>query len=564
VTPRTRDRLATPVVLLYWLLVAIGLGMYGLIVSTNALLPLALGSLLGGVLGHVLALRDVRTWLVVALLVFVVYIGVPLAADAVVPREFWMAFVPAALCAYASLAERWSLAALWFPVVLWMLTILDRTRGVRALDDLGLALLGVLAVSFVAFLRARETRRVGLWRTVGATPLAIAEPVLVRREARPRMLARAAWSLGTIAATIAVTAVIGPKLWQLETARAHRPAAVAQSGLPCCHPEERVDRTRVREYLDLGRGTETGQDKWNSCKPCRSGRGHLSWDVAYGDYPEVYAPPTELSVPPGDYNSAAPGPSGSYSGSIAAGEPSYTRPSIPHEEVAPTYSPPPITPPSNLASPPPVVTPPPAPVPPPAPAPARVEPPPPPLPAPTPVAPTPPPPTPPPAPAEHPPASAMAPAASAPPIEPQGEGDRRTQILYALVLLVAGAVLYQVIALLLRPVRRAVTLRHLRKPFWDETVDQRISNSWQLALVGLRDAGWRHDAGEAPRDLAQRTGIAGMERCATILERARYGVGITDGDLSEMSTTADAVYRQAHANASPMARAVSWLRWPLA
>ncbi len=158
----------------------------------------------------------------------------------------------------------------------------------------------------------------------------------------------------------------------------------------------------------------------------------------------------------------------------------------------------------------------------------------------------------------------MSPATAAPTIEPRDETDRRTQILYALVLLVAGALLYQVIALLLRPLRRAVTLRHLRRPFWDETVDQRVSNSWQLALVGLRDAGWRHDAGEAPRDLAQRVGIAGMERCAAILERARYGVGITDGDLAEMTATADAVYRQAHASASPLSRAFSWLRWPLA
>jgi hypothetical protein len=158
----------------------------------------------------------------------------------------------------------------------------------------------------------------------------------------------------------------------------------------------------------------------------------------------------------------------------------------------------------------------------------------------------------------------MASTASAPKIEPRDDSDHSLPILYVLVLLIAGAVLYKLIGIALRPLRRAVTLRHLRRPFWDETVDQRISNSWQLALVGLRDAGWRYDAGEAPREFAHRVGITGLDRCATILERARYGIGITDDDLGEMSTTADAVYRDARAGASPLARALGWVRRPLA
>ena len=43
-------------------------------------------------------------------------------------------------------------------------------------------------------------------------------------------------------------------------------------------------------------------------------------------------------------------------------------------------------------------------------------------------------------------------------------------------------------ASLLRCYRRLLALRHLRRPFWPETVDQRVSNLWQLMLVGLRDA----------------------------------------------------------------------------
>ncbi len=154
--------------------------------------------------------------------------------------------------------------------------------------------------------------------------------------------------------------------------------------------------------------------------------------------------------------------------------------------------------------------------------------------------------------------------ATSTPIPPHDASDRTTTVLHVLLLLLAGTIASQLLVLALRPVRRAVTLRHLRRPFWDETVDQRVSNSWQLALVGLRDAGWRYDAGESPREFARRVGISGLDRCAQILERARYGVGITDDDLAEMSATADAVYRDAHASAPPLARALGWLRRPLA
>ncbi|HEY5948509.1 MAG TPA: hypothetical protein VIV40_23590, partial [Kofleriaceae bacterium] len=127
----------------------------------------------------------------------------------------------------------------------------------------------------------------------------------------------------------------------------------------------------------------------------------------------------------------------------------------------------------------------------------------------------------------------------------------------------AAALLLQLIALALRPLRRLVTLRHLRRPYWEETVDQRVSNAWQLALVGLRDAGWRADSQESPRDLAHRVGIDGVERCAQILERARHGVGIDAEDLSTMTASAQDAYHDARRRLGPVARAATWMRWPL-
>ena len=134
-----------------------------------------------------------------------------------------------------------------------------------------------------------------------------------------------------------------------------------------------------------------------------------------------------------------------------------------------------------------------------------------------------------------------------------------------MLLLVLGIAMgLQLLVLAMRPLRRVVTVRHLRKPFWDETVDQRISNFWQLVLIGLRDAGWQTTNGEAPRDFAQRTGVSGVEDCATILERARHGIGLDASDLGEMEKSSAAAYRASRKTASPFARLLAWFRRPLA
>jgi hypothetical protein len=111
--------------------------------------------------------------------------------------------------------------------------------------------------------------------------------------------------------------------------------------------------------------------------------------------------------------------------------------------------------------------------------------------------------------------------------------------------------------------RRLLTLRHLRSPLWGETVDQRVSNLWQLALVGLRDAGFCATPGEQPEELAHRVGVPGMESCATVLERARHGVRVDAADLELMTREASSVYQTARKGVRWPARAASWLRWPL-
>jgi len=582
VKTRDRDRLAAPVVVLYWSLLAAGLVLYAVVVSTDELKPLALGALLGSAGGTIAALRNVRAWFVLVLLLAAAYVGVPLLRANVASDHFWLAFVPSVVCAYASLAERWSLAALWFPVVIWMLTILDRTQGARSIDTLGIVLFGLLAIGFLAFLRARETRRAGLWRRVAAMPLAEPKPARVEREKPMRPLVRTAWSVAFTASTFAFAAFVAPRMWRVETTQHEvthlAPGGVVANdtlGVPCCPAGELFERSRVREYLDLGRGRENGVDRWNECQECPStdellerfyaleraelrneywsedigSRGYTAPSdsiAVYGDswttHDPIAMPTPTVDPSPGELTAPSSGPQPvTETGAWRNTDPMPTQP-----QLQVPQDPQPVPSPQQLPQPQPSPPPPLQPSPSPSPLPSAS-----------------PPPQPPAASAASTHSTPMHAARPAPmPARPPVASE--PPILRWLTWLLGSALALQLLVLAIRPIRRAVTLRHFRRPYWDETVDQRVSNSWQLALVGLRDAGIRHDAGEQPQELARRVDLPELERCATILERARYGVGLADDDLAGMSEAADAVYRGARARVGWLARAVAWLRWPLA
>src|SRR5262249_29766854 len=130
--------------------------------------------------------------------------------------QLWLSFFPAALCGFWSLGDRSGFAALWFPTVLWMLTILDRSDRI-APEGPAAILLGGLAALFLGFLSTREPRRVPLWRSIPADPRAPALPPELLREPPGRALARVGWWLTVGALTPAITVWIVPPLWQSET-----------------------------------------------------------------------------------------------------------------------------------------------------------------------------------------------------------------------------------------------------------------------------------------------------------------------------------------------------------
>ncbi|MBA2542099.1 MAG: hypothetical protein H0V17_20835, partial [Deltaproteobacteria bacterium] len=274
----TRARAAVPLILTYWLVLLFGLVLFS-VVRTDA--PGMIGVLWGGAIfgtlvGHTMGLADVRLWFIAVCVGALALLGLlgPATGDA---KLFWMTFAPATIAAALSVADRWSLAAFWFPAMIWMLTILDGTHGKTRPDGTAGVLLGALALSFVLFLRVRESRRVALWRTISVAPLATAASTTVFKERPGKELGRAGWMLATSAITFTFTAWLAPQLWEVETFDADPHAVVsangpAGSGPPCCEDLLEAERTRVKEYFDFGRGRDalTGNSD-QACVQCGGG-----------------------------------------------------------------------------------------------------------------------------------------------------------------------------------------------------------------------------------------------------------------------------------------------------
>ncbi len=538
----TSPRLATAkVVITYWALISFGLAIFATLHADalGPLGPVCTGTLLGTAMGQILAWRRFRMWLAALVVIGLGLLVLPGLREELQGKPLWLTFLPAALCGYWSLGDRTSLASFWFPAMIWMLSILDHVETHALPGGTGLALFVSLVALFFVFLRVREERRISHWRTVAPSPLAVVRPVVVLQEAGGAGLARGVWGLIAATLALAATAWIAPMLWSPESLEAGNEAvAETQLGLPCCPKDLAVapiTHGRVKEYLDLERGLDH-QGALIPGKDCKVCEAVVVGQITPGGY-----------YPTGSYGYANPtGPMGSSGGD--ASPPSDDAPA----PVA-TTSPVPVA--SGD-----VTTPPPAALYPPHVAPTVVSPP-----VVTPSSTEAVPRTPPPLDPHHASTlSAHTPVTSSAVSPRMGTSQSRLpDLLHWAAVLAAAMCLFQLFSLGLRPVRRYLALRHFRHPYWDETIDQRISNAWQLALVGLRDAGFRASVGEQPNALARRVPVVGLDRCATILDRTRHGVGIDDDDLATMTASSVQAYTAARSRLGGWARATSWLRWPL-
>src|SRR5207248_8147368 len=101
ITPRLRDRLAAPLVVVYWIALVVGLVVYSTARGdADNLAALWAGALGGSALGQGLALRNVRGWFAAAIVGMTALVFAPMLAVAGAPSTLWQALLPAALCGY--------------------------------------------------------------------------------------------------------------------------------------------------------------------------------------------------------------------------------------------------------------------------------------------------------------------------------------------------------------------------------------------------------------------------------------------------------------------------------
>ena len=584
---RTSSSHTAAAALVYWLMVMCGLaGLSVLRMNTpREFVPLWIGSVAGVGLGQTLAWLRLRVWLIAVMSI------VAIAASPIVFAVLYMmfgsfdlsletcvlAFAPAAVCGYLSLSERAGLIAFWYPAMLWMVVILDRPSAAAFDLQNVLPLVAGLGGLFVVFLRSRETRRTAIWGT--HSTLRLAEPLsrTVLRTSPLRGASQHLWTGAVGIGALLLAAWVAPHLWQKEAAHPYAAAvpqpltedldkssALAPDGDQCCTSDdvEEQRRERVREYFPLKRtgDAEARRAARPPCTRCQSGgrarttasgaKGITSGSASrgYGKYgsstgngwsgdttPAPAAAGYEGAAGAGTATAYGPGGYGTdgyggYGGGYVAPEPPAPDP-IP--EVTPLPPAPPMpkgakpayVPKPDLGAPKPE---------------AKVE-------------------------VEAPPMVTRPSAISPTPMlltpPPAGPSPAKGGVPWrsGLALCIGGMALH----LAMRAARRQLTLRHLARPFWRETFDQRVSNQWQRMLIGLRDAGIHPTTDEQPQALAKRVGIDGMATCATILERVRHGVRVDAADLVAMDAASAAVYRAARDRAGATARAAALVRSPL-
>jgi len=560
-------RLPATAPLLYWLLVVCGLVAAAVtrVAELDEVVALSAGAIFGTALGQLLATARFRLWMcacvIMPLLCMVFAATGPLwresTADGSVLTLALMAFGPALLCGYLSLSERGALTSFWFPSSLWMLSILDRQGGRTLASGASWVLLSGLVALFIAFLRARETRRVGLWQRHAATRLSEARPNAVLRRTPVRTVLQAGWGIAVGLTAMTLAAWVAPALWHEETLPGHVVRAAAAPAVTYAATTNVASGPSTPGAKEQGVTAVVGAGVPATCCP-EAATEDIHRQQLHEYFPLLHAHDEELPPPPASCvvcseGTPLPSPFGTARGPSVDDVPGGLEPKAPGAQTVPPSGRSSAVAQTDVAS---SYVSPPAPVAPPT-EPNR---------APTAAGAT----------APHAPTAldaaptiapnvpATRPAAPLPTpvVAPPASLVQRTSS-HPIAWLLTAVTFALALQFLLRPLRRFLTLRHLSRPLWPETVDQRVSNQWQRMLIGLRDAGWQAAPGEEPRELARRIGVEGVAECVQVLERARHGVRVDAADLAAMADAAGRVYATARAQVGWVARAVAWLRWPL-
>jgi len=134
-----------------------------------------------------------------------------------------------------------------------------------------------------------------------------------------------------------------------------------------------------------------------------------------------------------------------------------------------------------------------------------------------------------------------------------------------------GALLpFRPLFLLNRPIRRAVRMRHWRKPLTRVPPTQRVKNLWRLVRLGVTDDGWRPRAGTSVQDIADEVQARGRKQgaarseavaeAAEIYTRVRYGLGIRPDDVARLQKASVQAYHDARRGMTAWQHFKCWWR----
>lgn len=102
-----------------------------------------------------------------------------------------------------------------------------------------------------------------------------------------------------------------------------------------------------------------------------------------------------------------------------------------------------------------------------------------------------------------------------------------------------------------RPARRALYVRHLRRPFYSLPPTARIENNWRMVELALGDQGLHREhketasslCGRACKELRPDAELRDyLQRAAAVRDRVTYGLGVGGSDVEEMKVLAELSY----------------------
>lgn len=101
------------------------------------------------------------------------------------------------------------------------------------------------------------------------------------------------------------------------------------------------------------------------------------------------------------------------------------------------------------------------------------------------------------------------------------------------------------------PLRRALLLRHLRKPLWPVPPTRQVLQAWRVVEIALADIGVQRRPGDSAEALVERAVQAlppdvdhtALRRCASLADRVLFGLGVDPSDPEEARRTAEMAYQ---------------------